>query len=376
LNGRTASPARTHLNSDGTIFPVKKSSLFERLRFFQEDASRLDAAEYRVKSKVPSDGFRGFVSFLQGDPIQVAERTFSFFQALSEEFGFECDSFTKSHRRISDDSEAGQSFRLEARVAEVEECQLLLERSTGSAANKLTRLTKKIVALELEFTRLSSLCASLDGRLSKQVRVFESEVDSRHGCEYLFGTNGYGSGGEELSKAFGLRHLKSSADSGHSDAQFRYRGCLLEGRDCAKDVSAAVECLKRSVDCQNSFAEQRYGACLLEGLGVGQNRESGTAFIKRSADRGNARGQNGLGFCLKNGIAIEKDLKRSAECFRLSAEQSNSFGQNSFGDCLENGIGIERHLAQAVEYYRLSAEQGHSYGQFNFGRCLVEGIGI
>jgi TPR repeat protein len=370
-----------NLNSDGTIFPVKKSILLEHLRFFQEDASRLNAVEYRVKSKVPSDVFRNFVGFLQGNPIQVAERTFPFLRALSEEFGFEalsaeCDSFKKSHERISDDSEAGQSFRLEARVAEVEERQLLLERSTGSAANELMRLPEKIAALERELTRLSSLCASLDGRLSKHVRHFEGEVDYRRGCEYLFGTNGYGLRGEELSKALGLRHLKSSADSGHSDAQFRYGICLLEGCDCAKDVSAAVEHLKRSTDSHNSFAEQRYGRCLNEGVGVGQDRESGIALFRRSADGGNARGQNALGFYLEHGIGIEKDLVRSSECYRLSAEQGNSVGQNNFGLCLEKGTGIEKNLIRAIEHYRLSAEQGHSHGEYNFGRCLVEGIGI
>jgi hypothetical protein len=65
-------------------------------------------------------------------------------------------------------------------------------------------------------------------------KVFESEVGDRRGCDYLVGTNGYDMREEEFNKGLGLSPLKSSADCGHADAQFRYGLSLLEGRDCVK----------------------------------------------------------------------------------------------------------------------------------------------
>jgi hypothetical protein len=53
-------------------------------------------------------------------------------------------------------------------------------------------------------------------------RFFESEQEYRCGCEYLFGTNGFGLRSEEFLKAQGLLHLKCSADYGHVDAQYLY----------------------------------------------------------------------------------------------------------------------------------------------------------
>jgi TPR repeat protein len=73
-----------------------------------------------------------------------------------------------------------------------------------------------------------------------QAKVFQSESEYCRGCESLFGTNGSSFQGEDLSKALGLSQLKSSADCGHADTQFRYGAYLLEGREYVKDLSLAV----------------------------------------------------------------------------------------------------------------------------------------
>jgi TPR repeat protein len=363
------------LNSDGTIFAVRKTALLEKLRIFQEDTSRLNVSEYQVKTRVPSAIFGDFVKYVEGEPVQVTEANFSFLRDLSQEFGFdalsaECDLFEESQASTGQTSMSSLNSALIDRLDGVEERQLLLERSVGIKMNEIQSLVREVA-------RLSSLCKILDDRLSGQIKVFESERQYRRGCEYLFGTNGYGERGEEMSKTLGLSLLKSSADLGHSDAQYRYGKCLLFGKDCRQDLAMAVGYLKQSADSHNSYAECQYGRCLHDGRGdLKDEQQIGTNYIKRSADGGNALGQNHFGSCLEMGHGIEKDLVRAVEYYKLSADQGNSFGQNNFGHCLQMGHGIEKDLVRAVEYYKLSADQGDSLGQNNLGKCLVNGIGI
>jgi TPR repeat protein len=74
---------------------------------------------------------------------------------------------------------------------------------------------------------MTTLEGDLHDRFSRQLRLFEAEQHYRRGCEYLYGMNGYGEGGEHLSKKLGLSELQLSADCGHADAQFRYGQCLF-----------------------------------------------------------------------------------------------------------------------------------------------------
>jgi hypothetical protein len=55
----------------------------------------------------------------------------------------------------------------------------------------------------------------------RERNVTEAEQLYRRGCEYFFGTNGYGERGEGLSRTLGLFELKKSADLGHVDAKYQ-----------------------------------------------------------------------------------------------------------------------------------------------------------
>jgi hypothetical protein len=57
---------------------------------------------------------------------------------------------------------------------------------------------------KLDKSVLSSPVTQMEGRISEQTRVFEAEQTYRRDCEYFFGTNGYGEGGEKLSEGLGV----------------------------------------------------------------------------------------------------------------------------------------------------------------------------
>jgi hypothetical protein len=149
-----------NLKSDDVIIPVRKTVLFEKPRFFHDDPSRLNAVEYREKSKVPSDVFRDFVSLIEGKPIQVAEHIFPFLRSLSDELGFEalfveCNLLKKSHMSTCEYCQLIDDSNLESRIAELEERQLLVERSSGSSVSEIEQLLQTTAFLESDVSRLS-----------------------------------------------------------------------------------------------------------------------------------------------------------------------------------------------------------------------------
>jgi hypothetical protein len=228
----------------------------EKLRFFQEDTSRLDCSEYRVKTKVPSAIFGDFIKYAEGKPIQVTKANFIFLRDLNQEFGFEAlseesEAFQESQANPSEKSKSSLNYALVVCLCRVEERQISFERSVGIEMSKIRSLVKRNELLEREVARLSSLCSDFDRRLSSQAEVFKSEQLYRRGCDYFYGTNGYGEGGVKTSKTLGLSLLKASADAGHSDAQYRYGQCLRKWKSCVQDLVAAVRYLKKSADSHN-----------------------------------------------------------------------------------------------------------------------------
>jgi TPR repeat protein len=111
---------------------------------------------------------------------------------------------------------------------------------------------------------------SLASAKKGSLELFEGEQAYRRGCEYLYGTNGFGLRCEGIAKTLGLLFLKQSADMGHSDGQYRYGRCLGYGEGCAKDVTSGIEYLRQSAVQGNSWAEAEYGKCLLNDLRDGQ----------------------------------------------------------------------------------------------------------
>jgi hypothetical protein len=93
---------KLNLNSNGTIFAIRKTLLLDRLHFFQEDAARLNHAEHRVSTRVRPAVFSDFVKRIQGEQVEITEANFPGLRDLSQEFGFddlsaECKSFAESH---------------------------------------------------------------------------------------------------------------------------------------------------------------------------------------------------------------------------------------------------------------------------------------
>jgi TPR repeat protein len=132
-------------------------------------------------------------------------------------------------------------------------------------------LKKKVTFLENELKRLSSEHAS--GGLSV-------EQNYRRGCDYLFGTNGFGERGSRLSKRLVLDFLKQAADAGHEDAQYQYGMCVVEGCGCVADGDAGLAYLKLSAKSGNPFSQIAVAECFAKGLGTEQDLVGACGFYR------------------------------------------------------------------------------------------------
>jgi TPR repeat protein len=262
------------------------------------------------------------------------------------------------------------------RLQSQEERECAFEQRQSTFERDIVILRDCNLLLEQEVRKFLTKISQIELNVIEQTQRIESESKYRCGCEYFFGTNGFGENGKELSRTLGLLELKSSADLGHTDAQYRIGDCLIFGKGCVQKLKEGVGYLRQSAESGNSFAMCQIGRCLENGWGIAKDSVAGFERIKRSAAAGNAVGQNSLGFALENGRGTAKDLRGAIENYKLSVEQENSWGQNNYGRCLADGIGTAADPAAGAAIVKRSADRGLPRAQHYYAIYLERGIGV
>jgi hypothetical protein len=374
------SASQFSLISGGKKYQVKQSFLVEKLSVFRDNPSLLNSGAYLVQTAAEPEAFGVFLLFLEGGSPQIVAGMVNSLRELCVEFGFselhhKCEGFE------TQDVRAGHCvFSCEksiySRLLQSEERQNILERRLSNAEGELLYFRERNISLESEVNRLSGKLSAAESELSSQKQQFEAEQHYRRGCEYFFGTNGFGEHGQELSQILGFSELKKSADLGHTDGQYRTGKCLAWGQGCKADLREGLRYYRLSADSGNSFAENQFGACLRIGEGVEKNEGLAFENFKRSASSGNACGQNSLGFCFELGIGTAKDLRSAFENYKQSMEQGNSYGQCNYGRCLVEGLGTSADATAGVAILKLAVDQGLPLAQYTYAIYLENGRGV
>jgi TPR repeat protein len=356
-----------NLNSNGTILPVQQSILLEKLTVFRENPQLLCEPEYRVRSQVPETSFCEFVQFVNGSPFKLTTENVNFHLALSEEFGFKtlfCECVTVTSNKIDN----------VVRLSVIEERLLLLERLFGASEKQVKTLSEENEVLSRRVLHLENICEEHERRFSEQIVRIENEELYRRGLEFLHGTNlpddqRRGS----ISERLGFSLLRTSADRGHSDAQFQVGLCLNDGRGCVKDKEAAMPYFRQSADSGNPLSQALCGGSFLDGMGVPKDRTRGMEYLQRSADGGHSLGQVMLSISFLEGEEANPDLMM--HYFGLAAAQGNPVAQFGLADILLDGELIAADPQRAVELLEKAARSGNDDAQFRYAGCLEKGIG-
>jgi hypothetical protein len=298
---------------DGKHFPVPISSLIQRCSLFRDKPQLLGCGAYEVRSKVDTAAFVEFVKAVRAEPYSLTRSTSSGLSNLSDEFGFvelsaSCLALGDECRDDNGRRNPAAYSELRSRMAVVEARLQSLERGLeaemfevgrlreAAQDDEVRRLRFENRELAADVSRLSVSQTRLEGAIGLLRTLVENEVDYGRGCEYFYGTNGYGSGGEDISKLLGLRELRQAADSGHSDVQYVCGGILRLGPGSGfENATRSTNYMRESVLQGNSYGEMGLARALVDGSGIARDDPQGFVFCERSAGQGNARGQNGSG---------------------------------------------------------------------------------
>jgi hypothetical protein len=128
--------SQIRLNSNGTIFLVRRDLLVQKLKLFRSGSPELIGPDYEVKTRVPTEVSGDLVKMIEGCPFGLTEDNVGLFAGLSEEFGFDklleaCEAFRVSSGHSTDFVRIGSSSLLGSlisRLCFVEERYSLLKR--------------------------------------------------------------------------------------------------------------------------------------------------------------------------------------------------------------------------------------------------------
>jgi hypothetical protein len=301
-------------------FSVDKFVLFSKLSLFSSNPSLLHLSDYTIRSSVLSSAVSNFIEMLSNTKFVMTEANYASLTLLSEEFGLSALSDACKKVSVLHGREPGHDFNfLKLEAVSLRETNVAQEKQIWILTQEVSSLRSICSSLQSELSSLRSLSERLEQSVRTVTGALGSEQNHHRFCEHFYGVHGF-----PKMEVLGQRFLRQSADSGHSDAQYRYGTCLRDGIFCERD----------------DFLTFKY--------------------TRMSADNGNPFGQNLCGLYLDEGRAIAKDHAKAAQFYKLSADQGYARGQNNYGLCLENGRGVAQNVIEAVKYYKMSADQGHA----------------
>ena len=115
--------------------------------------------------------------------------------------------------------------------------------------------------------------------------------------------------------------IRSRAEQGEKEAQFRLGGCYNEGVGVSRDDVEAVKWYRKAAEQGYAASECELGVCYQLGLGVPKDEVEGVKWISKAANQGYAVAQSCLGICYGKGEGVLQDDVEAVKWFRIAAEQ-------------------------------------------------------
>ncbi len=96
-----------------------------------------------------------------------------------------------------------------------------------------------------------------------------------------------------------LAKIKTAAEKGDAEAQFRLGTIFAEGRDVTKDETQAANWYRKAADQGHAEARFRLGSMFAEGQGVEKNLVQATEWVRKAAEQGNTNAEYNSVSCWK-----------------------------------------------------------------------------
>jgi TPR repeat protein len=180
----------------------------------------------------------------------------------------------------------------------------------------------------------------------------------------------------ELAANASIVEIRSRAEQGEKEAQFRLGVCYENGEGVLQSNAEAAKWYRKAAEQGYAASECELGACYQLGFGVPKDEVEAVKWFRKAANQGHAVAQSCLGICYERGKGVPQDDVEAVKWFRRAAEQGEADAQNRLGGCYSDGVGVSRDEVEGVKWYRKAADQGDAVAQYNLGTCYLDGKGV
>jgi TPR repeat protein len=125
--------------------------------------------------------------------------------------------------------------------------------------------------------------------------------------------------------------LKSAAESGNAEAQYKLSKAYGEGVEMQKDILKQIEWLEKASIQNHPEANLELGHAYFLGTGVIQDKKHGMSLWKKSAELGNSEAQSIAGSFMSLGQYGEENVLEGIRFLRLAAEAGDKDAFSSLG---------------------------------------------
>jgi TPR repeat protein len=115
-------------------------------------------------------------------------------------------------------------------------------------------------------------------------------------------------------------NLKTLAQEGDAEAQYKIGLNYIYGNDVPKDASKAAECFGMAAEQGYLPARRELGILLASGEGVEQDMDKAVQYLSEAADNLDPSALYHLGIMYEHGIGVPKDMQKCVRMLAYAAE--------------------------------------------------------
>ena len=168
-----------------------------------------------------------------------------------------------------------------------------------------------------------------------------------------------------------LEILKSAAEEGNVEAQFKLGRCYYYGEGVEQDKAEAVKWYRKAAEQGNADAQSSLAFCYALGEGVPKDRNEYRKWLRKAAEQEKIESQEDL--AADYWLNDPRDIAEAIKWWRKAAENEHvtsdydrmvrGTAQLRLGERYEKGEGVPKNKAEAERWYRKAADNGNTWAK-------------
>lgn len=178
------------------------------------------------------------------------------------------------------------------------------------------------------------------------------------------------------------RNLFEKANSGDSDAQYRYANFLTPYVQCEEDDLNRVYWFRMAAE-QDHLASQYelgcYYAFFIEGKVKDENLDLSNYWFKRAAKNGDAASQFFIAISYQKGQGVALDIEKAILWYEKSAQQESEYRHMAYQALAEIYLdekGAYYDIQKAINHFELAVKYGSDQSAITLGSLYFYGRGV